>query len=172
MKKKLFYLIFLFSFLHTSAQESISWLSFEEALLLSKDKPKPILIDVYTDWCGYCKKMDQQTYANAVIIKAINTHFYAVKLDGEEKKNIVYKDQTFKFQENGRRGFHQLAAALMNGKISYPTTIFLSETTLPLQSIPGYLDEKTFEKIISYFSLNNYKNSTWEAFEKKFKSNL
>ena len=50
----------------------VNWITIEEAYTLSQTAPKKILVDVYTDWCYWCKVMDQQTYGNAAIIKKMN----------------------------------------------------------------------------------------------------
>ena len=163
------FLIFITSQLYA---QKVNWLSFEDAISLNKENPKPILIDIYTDWCGYCKKMDLYTFSNKTISSYINENFYAVKLNGEGKKNITFNGHTFKFHKEGRRGYHELSAALMNGKLSYPTTIFLSEEEKLLDRIPGYLDTKTMEKILAYFSKKNYQTSKWAEFSKNFKSQL
>jgi len=172
MKKLILLISIIFYSLSTNAQENVKWLGFEEAIKLNKENPKPILVDVYTDWCGYCKKMDMNTYANKTIADYINKYFYAVKLDGEGKKDIIFNEHTFKFQKEGRRGYHQLSATLMNGKLSYPTTIFLSKKEEVIDRIPGYLDKNVMEKILVYFSEERYKTQKWNEFEKDFKSNL
>tara|TARA_B100000767_G_scaffold257460_1_gene265351 strand:+ start:889 stop:1404 length:516 start_codon:yes stop_codon:yes gene_type:complete len=163
------FLIFITSQLHA---QKVNWLSFEDAISLNKENPRPILIDIYTDWCGYCKKMDLYTFSNKTISSYINENFYAVKLNGEGKKNITFNGHIFKFHKEGRRGYHELSAALMNGKLSYPTTIFLSEKEQLLDRIPGYLDTKIMEKILAYFSKKNYQTTKWAEFNKNFKSQL
>ncbi|AQS93871.1 DUF255 domain-containing protein [Polaribacter sp. BM10] len=172
MRKLIFILTLTLVSLSLHSQDKIKWLSFEEAIALNAKTPKPILIDVYTDWCGFCKKMDIETYSNKTIIKIINDNFYAIKLNGEEKKDITYNGHTFKFQKSGRRGFHQLPATIMNGKLSYPSTIFLSEDEELLQNIPGYQQKEMFEKILVYFSADKYKTTNWKDFDKDFKSSL
>lgn len=159
------------SFYKTDAQE-IKWLSFEEAISLNKENPKKILIDIYTDWCGFCKKMDRNTYTNKVIISQINANYYPVKLNAEQRETIVYKDTEFKFIPQGKKGYHQLAAAILQGKMSYPSTVILDKDEQPIQKIPGYLEPNFLEPILAYFSHDNFTELDWKDFQKDFVSKL
>jgi len=150
----------------------INWVSFEEAVELNKAVPKKILIDLYTDWCGWCKKMDRDTYSKAEIIAYVNEKFYAVKFNAEQKEDVDFNGHTFKFVPSGRRGYHELAAALTNNKLSYPTTVFMDEKLQIIQPIPGYLDAATFDMISTYIGEGKYKNTPWEEYQKSHKSNL
>ena len=171
MRKLVLLAVVVLSTITVQAQE-VNWLSFEEALELNKKNPKPIMIDLYTDWCGWCKRMDATTYKNEVIVKYINDNYYAVKMDGEGKEDITFKGRTFKFVQKGRSKYHELAAAILNGKLSYPSTAFFDSKEQLIQAVPGYLVKERFEKILAYFSGEAYKNTPWKDFEKNFKSSL
>jgi thioredoxin-related protein len=172
MKKLILVAVLAIISVGVHAQEDVNWITFEEAIAKNKENPKPILVDLYTDWCGWCKKMDKTTYKNEVIVKYINDNYYAVKMDGEGKEDIQFKGKTFKFVQKGRSKYHELAAAIMKGKMSYPTTAFFSSEMQLIQPVPGYLPEKKFETILAYFAKDNYKNTKWPEFEKSFKNSI
>ena len=147
------------------AQE-VEWLSWEEATALanSEKNPKKMFVDVFTDWCGWCKKMDKDTFQNAEVAAYMSSNFYMVKLDGEGKEEIEYKGKTYKFVPSGRKGYHELAAALMGGRMSYPTTIFLDEEMNMLSPVPGYQKPEPFLHIAKYFGDNIYKEKDWKTY--------
>ena len=171
MNKYLLIFALLFLSNSTNAQE-VQWVSFEEAIALNKENPKPILVDIYTDWCGWCKKMDKDTYANPVIAAYINKNYYAVKLDGEGSAPITYKEYTFKLNTERRPKYHELSAMLMNGKLSYPTTVFMNKKEELLTRIPGYLNPRKMEMVLTYFIKEERETKSWGEFSKKFKSKL
>lgn len=170
--KALVFGIFLMGTYVASAQEEVEWLSFEEAVAKSKEEPKKLLIDIYTDWCGWCKKMDREAYSNPELVSYINANYYPVKFNAEQKESIEFDGHTFKFVAQGRRGVHELAAALTNNKLSYPTTVFMDEKFRIIQSLPGYRDAKGMDPILKYFGDDVFKNKTWKEFEENYQSSL
>lgn len=151
-----------------SAESSINWVSFEEAMRLNRDEPRKILIDLYTDWCGWCKKMDKTTYSNDVVVNYINKNFYAVKFDAEQREDVDFQGHTFKFVPSGRRGYHQLAAALTNNQLSYPTTVFMDEELRIISPVPGYIGTAEFHTIINFIAREKYKTTPYKEFQQAF----
>ena len=168
---------FMFSILSfktvSNEDENYVWLTWEEAVKKSEtDKnPKKIFVDVYTDWCGWCKKMDKDTFQNPEVAAYMHENFYMVKMDAESKDPIVYDGKTFKYVASGRRGYHELAAALLQGKLSYPTVIFLNEKRQILSPVPGYQKADAFLKIAKYFGDDIYLKKNWQEYDAESKVN-
>ena len=187
MKKQNLVLFIIFSFLlyHSSsltAQEKqkpagketpVKWYSFEDAYNLNKKKPKKMFIDVFTEWCGWCKKMDAETFTNPVIAKYMNDNFYCVKFDAERKDTIVIDGQTFvNPNPDNKRSTHKLAVELLRGKMSYPSYVFLNEKGQMLTVVAGYQQATEFEGVLSYFGTDAYLKSTWEEYRANFQGKL
>ena len=150
--------------------DKINWMTFEEAVEANKTEKRKIFIDVYTDWCGWCKRMDATTFSDPAVVKYMNEKYYAVKLDAEQKEDIEFDGRTFKYVPNGRRGYHELAATLMNGKMSYPTVVFLDENFAMLQPLPGYRKAEEFLPILTYLGGDHHKSTPWESYQKQYKA--
>jgi thioredoxin-related protein len=149
---------------------AIEWLTWDEATRRMEKEPRKIMVDVYTDWCGWCKKMDASTMKDPTVVQIIQEQYYAVKMDGEYKGDIDFKGRTFKFVASGRRGYHELPAELMQGKMSYPTLVFLDEDYGIIQPLPGFKQARQLEPILAYFGGDFYKSTSWEDFQAKYKS--
>ncbi|KAA3642584.1 MAG: DUF255 domain-containing protein [Bacteroidetes bacterium] len=149
----------------------IKWLSFEEAIKKNETEPKKFLIDVWTTWCGWCKKMDATTFQDPKIIELINKNFHPVKLNAERKDSVFIGGQLF-INENptARRSAHQLAISLLNGKMTYPSIVYLDEQVNMLQPIAGYQDPKSIEPILLFFGEDIYKTTDWATYQTQFKS--
>lgn len=135
-----------------SAQE-IKWMSWEEATSLSQTakNPKKIFIDVYTDWCGYCKHMDSITFRDPEVARYMTDNFYMVKFNAEQKEPITFNGRTYSFVPRGRRGYHELAVLLLNGRLSYPTVVFMDEKMRVAAPIPGFRRPNEFLPIAKYY---------------------
>ncbi len=168
--------LFVSSF-YTYAQNSnnqekakIQWMDLETAIEKQKEQPKTIMVDLYTDWCGWCKKLDKETFSNPEIAAYISQNFYPVKFDAETTDTINYYGKTYVNKGEGRRATHQLAYILSNSKkVSYPTTIFIDENGKP-NPVPGFLNVKKIEPVLVFFSERIYKSCDYDFFHRAFKT--
>lgn len=154
--------------LKSAERGTVNWMTLEQALEKSKTEKRKIFVDMYTDWCGWCKHMDSTTFVNASVAKYLNEHFYPVKFNAEQENDIVFKDKTYKFKKNGSRGYHELAAFWLNNRLSFPTMVFLDENQQLIQPVPGYQEASKMEAIINYFGSDSHKKTPWESYEKNF----
>src|ERR1035437_5645461 len=176
--------------------EAVHWISFQKAVELTQKKPKHIIIDIYTSWCGPCKMMSKNTFENPIIAKYINEHYYAVKFDAEtfdtvkftinvpdttkDKKGKVLKvgtkKQTVVYINPSPKGTprspHQFANSILDGKLSYPSIVFLNEKVQRIDILKGYHPPKDFEPIVKYIGSGAYIKTKFEDYKTAFKAEL
>ncbi len=181
MKKIVLLMVFSLSLMTLSAQE-INWVSIEEAQELQKKEPRKILIDMYTVWCGPCKRMDRDTFGNADVIEYVNTHYYAVKFNAEGDGDVVYNGKTYSnpnynpAKARTRNYPHQLTQAF--GVRAYPTIVFINEAGQLIAPIRSYKTPQQLELYLKMFKNDDHKQMTsqeafneyYELFKPEFKS--
>ncbi|MFM7429810.1 MAG: thioredoxin family protein [Flammeovirgaceae bacterium] len=157
---------------HPAASAKVNWLTFEQAVEKSKTEKRKLFVDVYTDWCGWCKVMDKNTFAEPTIAKLLNEKFYPVKFNAEQREDVVFQGTTFKFIQQGNSGAHQLAVVLLNNQLSYPTVAFVEEDFSNKYPVPGYRKPEEFHPLLIFFLENFHKKSQEEqaGFSKIYKS--
>ena len=148
----------------------VNWMSWEQAMELSKFQKKKIVVAIYTPWCGWCKKMEKTTFSSPQIANYLNDNFYTVRFDAEQKEPVTFNGKVYKYikPSNGKRGYHEFASALIMGRMSYPTTVFLDENLKIIQPISGYQPIDKFEMIATYFGGDYYKRTPWDKYEKSY----
>ena len=148
MKKLLFSVIAVLTLAATMSfdnppakSEEIRWLTIEEAQVLSEKEPRKIIMDVYTDWCGWCKKMDKTTFADEKVAKYVNDNFYAVKLKADSQDKVTFKGKEFAKGE--------LAQAFR--VTGYPTIVFFDKSFSKFQPVSGYRGADDFLALLKQF---------------------
>ncbi len=149
----------------------VKWMTLQEAMEKEKTQPKPIIMDFYTDWCGWCKQMMKTTYANPELAQYINTNFYPVKFNAETKDTIEYLGQKYGPVGSGRNATNALAIKLLQGKLMYPTTMFLNNFDKQKNEFvfsmlaQGYLEINKYEPMLIFTLENAFRNSNYEDFK-------
>jgi len=154
----------------STTKKEVGWMSFEQAMAKSKVEKRKIFIDVYTDWCGWCKRMDANTFSEDRVSAYLSEKFYPVKFNAEQKESVEFNNYTFKYIPRGRGGYNEMAAALLNGQLSYPSVVFLNENFEIIQVLPGYRKADEFLKIAHFIGDDQYLTSKWEDFSKSYDS--
>lgn len=157
------------------SQNAIEWMTFDEVIEAQKKEKKKIFVDMYTDWCGWCKRMDATTFKDKKVVKIINENYYPVKFNAEVDKEIEFKGEKYKLIRRGKKKYHELAVEFIKKSsrpsLSYPTFIFIDENLEIIQPIKGYKKADQMVPILKYFAGDHHKKQSWNEYKNSFSNN-
>jgi len=133
---------------------AVRWRDFESGVNEAKSSGKLILVDVYTDWCGWCKRMERDTYSKPEVQRYLNDQFVTIKLNAESKERASYRGDEYSYR--------QIADGFRIN--SYPTTLFLGPDGNHLATAPGYMGARDFLFVLRYFGDGHYKQKTFDTY--------
>jgi thioredoxin-related protein len=134
--------------------EGLKWKSYSEGRKEAQADGKKVLIDVYTTWCGWCRKMDRDVYENDAVREYILEHFIPVKLNAESQS--AHEVDSVSVTERQISGAYGIS--------SYPTTVFLEQDGSTITVLPGYIKAGTFLRVLEYIAEEKYKTTSWDDF--------
>lgn len=141
------------------AAETSSWIGFDEGLALAKKENKSIVVDFYTDWCHWCKVMDEKTFHESKVKNKLQQRFVTVRLDAEDEKAVA------NYRGNAYTNV-QLTQAF--GVTGFPTLAFLEPDGNIITTVPGYVPAETFIHILEFIDQKVYKTDvSFEDFVKE-----
>ena len=151
------------SFMHQSYEETpVKWYKINQYDSLIQRGDKKVMIDVYTDWCAPCRKMDAYTFNDKRIARYINENYYPIKHNGESKDTLYYNRKTF--LPSGKT--HQLTYELNIN--AYPTLLFIDEKGTLITKEAKFFSPNEMEIVLHYIKDNYYKNSSYSIFKNSY----
>lgn len=148
--KKLFLFILFFGITSTGFCQ-LKLNSFEKIDSSQQIQKRKIIVFIHTDWCQFCQRMKSTTFKNQEIIETLNSKFYFIDFNAEEKRDITFQNQTFKFRPTGNNvGVHELALQLgtINNQITYPVLCVLNEKNEIILQYNNYLKPQDFKLLL------------------------
>lgn len=143
------------SFITAGETGGVQWNSFPTDTVVVKKEKKKILVDVYTNWCGWCKKMDREVYGDQRVADYLNKAFISVKLNAESPSTITYRGKQTT----------ETAFAQSFGVSGYPTTLFLEPNGDLITALPGFVAADRFIEVLEFIGESHYKTKSWEEFQ-------
>jgi thioredoxin-related protein len=125
-----------------AASGEVAWRSFDEGLKDASAKKKYGFISVYTDWCGYCRKLERETLRAKAVTEELDRHFVSIKLNAESEEKVTWKGKSMSKRD----------LASLWGVEGFPTLLFLNSKGEIIGSYPSYAEADLMIKLLTYIS--------------------
>ncbi|MBW2593680.1 MAG: thioredoxin family protein, partial [Deltaproteobacteria bacterium] len=73
----------------TAAASEVIWNDYEKGLALGKSSNKKIMINFWAEWCGYCKKMEKETFREVKVADYLNANFISIRINSDKNKKLA-----------------------------------------------------------------------------------
>jgi thioredoxin-related protein len=129
-----------------ATKPAVQWLAYGEALQKAEKENKHVIVDFYTNWCGWCKVMDRKTYTDAAVVDLLERHFVVAKVNAESSRKFSVGEEEISGRE----------LAKQFGVTQFPMTWFLKPDGSRLANLPGYIPPERFTKVLEYVHERRY----------------
>jgi thioredoxin-related protein len=140
----------------TQKDDTLIWHRYDEGLAKAKKEKKHILVDFYTNWCGWCKRMDKYTYGDKEIKKVLRESYVAIKVNAESKEEVVVDGKKITERELARKFSVR----------SYPITWFLKQSAERIAPYMGYADASSFLNVLNFIKDDLYDKMSFDEYMK------
>lgn len=140
----------------TQKADSLIWYRYDAGLAKAKKEKKHVMVAFYTNWCGWCKRMDKNTYADEKVKKVLNGSYVAIRVNAESKEKV----------EVGGKKITETDLAKEFRVRSFPTTWFLKQSAEKIAPHMGYADAPSFLNVLNFIKDDLYDKMTFEEYLK------
>jgi thioredoxin-related protein len=140
----------------TQKADTLIWYRYDEGLAKAKKEKKHVMVAFYTNWCGWCKRMDKITYADEKVKKVLTGSYVTIKVNAESKEQV---------QVDGKKITEKELAQQFRAR-SFPTTWFLKQSGDKIAPYLGYVDATAFVNVLNFIKDDLYDKMTFEEYMK------
>jgi len=152
-------------------QKSVDWKPAQKGLVQYQAKPKDMLIYFYTDWCGWCRRMENESFSNKAVVDYMNRSFLCIKFNAESMDTLVFGKHQYVNRNTSKKGAHDWVIYLLQGKVGYPAIVFINERAEVVTAVWGFRAPKELEALLHFIKEKHYIDQpNFDEYLKTFKS--
>ena len=152
--------------------QQVEWKTIEQAAKTdSKSNTKLYFVDFYTSWCGWCKKMDRETFTDPTVALILNKYYIPVKFDAEGNSEFTWRGNKYSnvaTAPGNRPSTHSFAKKVLGAKMGFPSFGLFKTDQAQLTVLQGYQSASDLVVILWYFASGDNKRYAFDNYSKIF----